>query len=270
MGDVAIDTLTGALAKLGWAQSRLDAMLAAWSAFLAESDEGTPYVLEFDSIPKPAGRVVVWFNAEREMPDEVSLLAADLVHNTRAALDHTLAGLKARFGGDAGSGSFPICKTSNDWASRVDGKGRSPLAGLEWSAAFDLIERHQPLATDSPEDHPLVVLHGLDNDDKHRLLRRAFAYPKDVEQGTDFIVVHNPGAVRMETNVWQHGQPLPNRTRLAEYLIRGEPREALGRKKVSLGFAIGEPGAGRTDFEEMIAAVTVIVDHAMRLVVADP
>jgi hypothetical protein len=41
------------------------------------------------------------------MPLEMSLLAADLVHNTRVALDHVPARLKDHFGGDASQGSFP-------------------------------------------------------------------------------------------------------------------------------------------------------------------
>lgn len=58
------------------------------------------------------------------MPDSMSLLAGDAVHNTRVALDHTLARLKDEFGGDGGRGSFPVCPTEQDWKERVVDHGR--------------------------------------------------------------------------------------------------------------------------------------------------
>jgi hypothetical protein len=66
------------------------------------------------------------------MPVEMTLLAADLVHNTRAALDHVLARLKDRFGGDVSRGSFPTWQTQNQWQENVVEKGnRSALHGLD-------------------------------------------------------------------------------------------------------------------------------------------
>ncbi len=127
------------------------------------------------------------------MPESMSLLGGDLVHNTRVALDHTLARLKARFGGDPGRGGFPICSTPADWQERVLDRGRgSPLHGLDGSPAFDLIHAQQPFQPDSPTPDPLVTLNRLDNDDKHRLLHLAFAYPDD-DRGIDLIDVRASG-----------------------------------------------------------------------------
>jgi hypothetical protein len=66
------------------------------------------------------------------MPVEMSLLAADLVHNARVALDHVLARLKDHFGGDAGRGSFPTWQSEDLWQENVVKKGRgSALHGLD-------------------------------------------------------------------------------------------------------------------------------------------
>jgi hypothetical protein len=66
-----------------------------------------PYGIRFHEPDKPGGLVVASFIVEEPMPLEMSLLAADLVHNTRVALDHVPARLKDHFGGDASQGSFP-------------------------------------------------------------------------------------------------------------------------------------------------------------------
>ena len=47
------------------------------------------------------------------------MLAADLVHNTRSALDHILARLKEHLGGDPGQGSFPTRQTEQGWQDQV-------------------------------------------------------------------------------------------------------------------------------------------------------
>jgi hypothetical protein len=63
------------------------------------------------------------------MPVEMSLLAADLIHNTRTALDHILARLKEHFGGNPGKGSFPTW-TSSATSSLCIGLNR---ARIRWS-----------------------------------------------------------------------------------------------------------------------------------------
>jgi hypothetical protein len=69
------------------------------------------------------------------MPLEMSLLAADVVHNTRVALDRVLARLKDHFGGDVGKGSFPSWQSEDEWQRHVVNNGkRSPLYGLDEKA----------------------------------------------------------------------------------------------------------------------------------------
>lgn len=203
--------LAGAYAKLRWAEGRHDEMQQAFAAFaLPEDPTERPYGIQFQARARPGGMIVATFIVEKPMPAELSLLAADLVHNTRVALDHTLARLKDRFGGNPGRGSFPICATEDDWKERVeDGRrGRNPVQGLD-QVAVDFIRRLQPMHRDDPQNDPLIVLNRLDNDDKHRLLHTSFIYPGVTERtGLDLINIARPSRVLRAMNSWTAGQPL--------------------------------------------------------------
>jgi hypothetical protein len=264
------EALAGAYAKLRWAESRHDEMQRIFAAFaLPENQNDRPYGILFDARAKPTGLVVATFMVEKTMPEEMSLLAADLVHNARVALDHTLARTKDRFGGNPGRGSFPICATENNWQDRVEhaASGRNPLHGLE-QAAVDFVRAQQPLHRNDPENDPLIVLNELDNDDKHQLLHTSFVYPDATEQtGLDLIHVARPSRIRGATNSWRSGQPLADGTRLAAFMVRS-PEEGIlcARSDAKIGFAIGGLDAGRTQFTAMIERVWEIVDGAVVLI----
>lgn len=222
-----------------------------------------PHAIRFHAANRPVGLIVAKFGTDESMPIEMSMLAADLVHNTRVALDHVLARLKERLGGDAGRGSFPICITQDDWRSRVleARAGRNPLDGLP-TAAINLIYREQPLHRSPADDDPLVILNKLDNADKHRLLQHSFFYP-NVGRGLDLIEIVDRSKVARAENLWTAGDPLENGTSLARFMIRGQAPEVLrARDDAPVGFASGEPGAGRTSYTEMIERVRTVVQHA--------
>jgi hypothetical protein len=92
------DLMRDACAKLEWATTRHDEMLHLFEEFAKPGGgDERPYGIRFHEQPKPAGLVVARFIVEQPMPVEMSLLAADLVHNARTALDHVLARLKDHF-----------------------------------------------------------------------------------------------------------------------------------------------------------------------------
>lgn len=259
--------LHSAYAKLAWAHSRHEEMERTFEKFVRASEGGTPYGIQCRLLEKPPGAVRATFIVEREMPDEMSLLAGDVAHNTRVALDHTLAKLKEHFGGDPGRGSFPICQAEDEWTLRVaNARRRSPLRGLEGTPAFDVIYRQQPLHRPSPQDDALVIVNKLDNDDKHRLLQRAFVYPAG-ERGVDLIEILDRGRLRNETNHWTAGQPLIHGTLLASYLFRGrfQTPPLRARSDASIGFAVGDRDGPRVGFVDLIERVREIVDEAAQL-----
>jgi hypothetical protein len=261
------DALSDAYAKLDWATKRHDAMQRRFEDFAKPGgDDERPYGIRFHEPNRPAGLVVASFIVEQPMPIEMSLLAADLVHNTRVALDHVLARLKDHFGGDAGQGSFPTWQSEEQWQEQVVKKGeRSALHGLA-QRAVDLIYAEQPLHRTTPAEDPLVIINRLDNADKHRLLYSAFVYP-GVDRGADLIEVLDRTKVKRVENLWEAGQPLENGTKLARFMIRGEARRAISaRSDAPIGFASGELAAPRTSYIDLIARVRGIADRAVNLI----
>ena len=262
------DALESAYAKLDWASSRHAEMERIFIdvARPGGGDE-RPYGIEFHQPGKPQGLVVARFIMERPLPVEMSLLAADLIHNARVALDHTLARLKDCFGGNAGRGSFPVCRVEADWQERVAAAGsRSPLVGLDGSPAFDLIYDEQPLHRAEPQADPLVVLNSLDNADKHRVMRPAVVYT-NAERGTDLIEIRAPSRCGKPINHWNCGEPLEQGTRLATFLVRGTAQDVLGaRNDAPIGFATGDVDSPRVGYTDTIARVRGIVDKAAALI----
>jgi hypothetical protein len=232
------DALSDVYAKLDWATKRHDDMQRLFEDFAKPGGgDERPYGIRFRERDRPAGLVVASFIVEQPMPLEMSLLAADLVHNTRVALDHVLARLKDHFGGDAGRGSFPTWQSEDLWQEKVVKKGKgSALYGLD-QPAVDLIFAEQPLHRTPPAEDPLVILNKLDNADKHRLLHQAFVYP-GVDRGVDLIELLDRTMVKSANNLWNAGQPLENATGLARFMIRGDVRRAIrARPDALIGFA---------------------------------
>jgi hypothetical protein len=262
------DTLESAYAKLDWASSRHDEMERIFIEFARPGGgDERPYGIKFHQPGKPEGLVVASFIMEKSLPVEMSLLAADLIHNARVALDHTLARLKDSFGGSAARGSFPVCQDETGWQNRVATAGsRSPLAGLDGSAAFDLIYDEQPLHRTDPAADPLVVLNKLDNADKHRAMHPAFAYT-DAKRGTDLIAIHSPNRCETLSNQWNSGDPLEHGTRLATFLVRGTAKGVVGsRDDAPIGFATGGVDSPHVGYTDTIARVRGIVDEAAGLI----
>jgi hypothetical protein len=245
-------------------------MRESFSAFAEhEDDDARPYGIKFRALERPAGLIVATFIVEKPMPEEISFLAADVVHNTRVALDHTLARLKEHIGGNPGRGSFPICSTEDEWRERVEeaGGNRNPLHGLD-QTGLDFIYSVQPLHRSDPENDPLVVLNRLDNADKHRLLQVSFVYPAETAKtGLDLINEVQPSRVVGRTNSWSAGEPLEDGTKLATFMVRNPEDGILRvRKGVPIGYAIGDPSAGRTQFIAMIERVREIADGAAAVI----
>jgi hypothetical protein len=253
------DALRGAYAKLDWATTRHEEMERIFEEYAKpEGGDERPLGIRFRQRDRPAGWIVAFFIAEEPMPIELSLLAADLVHNTRTALDYVLARLKERFGGNPGKGYFPTWATEEEWKQNVVERGKgSSLHGLD-SSAVDLIYAAQPLHRPEPAADPLVTLNTLDNADKHRLLQPTFVYP-GVERGIDLIEERDSKAIKIKRNLWTSGQPIKHGTDVALFMVGGRGMDVVGvSRDAKLGFATGEVGAPRIGYMDMIERVRTI------------
>jgi hypothetical protein len=249
-------------AKLDWAVKHRDDLMDLLRDYAKpHGGDARPLGIEFDQrIP---GRVEARFIAEKPLPIEASLHAADLVHNTRTALDHVLARLKETFGGDVGAGSFPLTRSDADWKGLVypkpdrDGKRRTgPLDGLPTKVRLALY-REQPFKRfpGHPGADPMAILNKLDNDDKHRLLRPTFAYPA-AERAVDVIEVRDPKMIISEQNIWVAGNELEHGTVMARYRHRGRATSLFRvHPAAEIRFSTGPIDGARTTYEAMIDRV---------------
>ena len=94
------DALRDVHRKLDWAASREDEMLRVFENYLKPGGgDERPCGIKWRERDRPKGLVVARFIIDEPMPDAMTMLAADLVHNARSALDHVLARLKEHLGG---------------------------------------------------------------------------------------------------------------------------------------------------------------------------
>lgn len=267
----ASDALRDVHRKLDWATSRHEEMNRVFEGYVKPGGgDQQPCGIKWRQMDRPRGLVVARFIIDEPMPEAMSMLAADLVHNTRGALDHILARLKEHLGGDPGQGSFPTRQTEQGWQDQVIKRAtKSPLHGLP-QAAVELIYNEQPLHRAVPTADPLVILNKLDNTDKHEELSPAFTYT-DVGRGVDLIEVLDRSGVKREENLWTAGTDLEDGTLLARYLIDGDVRRVLkADDDAALGFATGKVGAARVGYVALIDRVRHIATNAERLLDSQP
>jgi hypothetical protein len=118
----------------------------------------------------------------RETPVELALIAGDVIHNVRAALDHLAAMIVAKNGGDINGSQFPITEKAKDLSSRIT-KTMGP--------ASDCAKRFVKLLRPYKRSNGLAFLiHSLDIADKHRLL-----VPVGMANAHTRLTPNLPGAV---------------------------------------------------------------------------
>lgn len=118
----------------------------------------------------------VFLPSEPELPlIRWSSRFGDGVHNLRAALDllaFEMCHLDGKAPGKPKKVSFPIAKKESGWPQETNTNlGSMPPALL------DRIKEVQPWHTSNPAAHPLIVIQGLDNMDKHRSTVDVIALP---------------------------------------------------------------------------------------------
>jgi hypothetical protein len=258
------DAMQDVHAKLDWAEKHRDDMMNLLVDY-AKPDGGAERPLRVEFVDRGPGQLDARFIAEKPVPAAVSLHAADCNHNTRTALDHVLARLKNHFGGDPGRGSFPTWQTQALWDAQVTTAKRGSLDGLD-AQAVALIYAEQPLHQIPPDEDPLVVLNGLDNDDKHRLLHPTFAYPA-AKRALDVIEVRDRKLLVKEENVWEAGQPLEHGTVMARYRFRGDAQSLFRVDPAAkIGFSTGPLGGARVTYDDMMLRVRDIATKTAALI----
>jgi hypothetical protein len=125
------------------------------------------------------GWSVVRLKVLKEPPDILGLLAGDLVHDLRGALDHVTYQLARLTTDDPIGTQFPIFVSERDYRQPRKGKPSfrdTYLAGVpdEFRAFIDDL---QPFQAPNPTEDRLAVLAAFSNIDKHRLINAVYFAP---------------------------------------------------------------------------------------------
>lgn len=163
-------TLDGCWAKVERAREHMHELEQLAEAFLRRH----PNQIRFDKYTEP-GWVILRALVEPP-PVRISLVAGDLIHNLRSALDYLVWQLVRSEGGVGGTHTaFPICLSESEFDRRVRNppkNRKSPLHGIDPSGdKWALVDRFQPYHAGHQADvEPLSALAALSNRDKHRSL----------------------------------------------------------------------------------------------------
>jgi len=181
---------------------------------------------------------------------ELSIIAGEINHQLRSALDHLVYQLVLEAGGTPhGRNAFPIYDDERQFIGQVERRRRStdrpgPLSGLDpRSEAWALIKRAQPYQRGDCADN-LTLLRDFSNADKHRELWAFAAYPEpdDLEK----LVHWNPDAILLEKDFrFQPGDPFEDETVVMS--LRFDPHgpesnvDVRGQLPLEIAFTDGNP-----------------------------
>jgi hypothetical protein len=159
------DPLEGCRARIERAKEHLQHLRSEHRAFM----ELDPYGLA--SYTNPAADEFLYLaRVSREPPVRWGVMAGEIVHHLRAALDNLAWQLVLDGGGTlkkgAGGTGFPISRTAKDF--KTNGRTKVKGATKEVRTSIENIQPYQ--GRDSADGHLLWVLHQLDIRDKHHVL----------------------------------------------------------------------------------------------------
>ncbi len=133
--------------------------------------ESNPYVVASRYLPDfgEQGQTVYHLAKAVAIPERLSLIAGDAIHNLRCALDYLayqLAEASSPGGFDENKSFFPISDGLDNYEARLRGDLKSILR----QEVIDTLRTLQPYKGGKGHGNTLWCLHRLDILDKHRLL----------------------------------------------------------------------------------------------------
>lgn len=174
-------------------------------------------------------------------PPVWSVVLGEVVYGLRSALDHAVYALSGLEGGAPPSGTeFPIFKDESEYLNVRRPGGLWKARGLGTNA-LAVVESVQPFHHGKdPLRHPLWVLQGLCNADKHRLLNTTGAV-FDLSK-FEFSL---SGNVRFKAVEVRSEGPVENGTELARWTIDATP-QSKGQMdmEISIGYGVSLDEAG--------------------------
>jgi hypothetical protein len=223
----------GAFGKIGRARYQIQDLDERFRAFAEERayNVGSDYTPLSNS---DLGHYVFRIEKPRVPNREWGVLVGEVVHNLRSALDQAVYAASVS---PSRANEFPVCRNPDEW----EGRSSKLLTGVPPSAV-KVIHDAQPFRQREVERHEFLLLHGMWNHDKHRLLH------------TTALVVGEPrpqvvplADVAEIVQVEWLSEPLEEHREVARVTIRpsgANPKMTLeGQLPVGVAFAEGVDGA---------------------------
>lgn len=255
--------------KLERAKSHASDLGDALRSFL----QGKPYQVAARHHPETR-KLVYFVSSVQPVPDDICLMAADVIQNLVTALDHLAYQLVCAGTGDNPPSPRSIYFPIEDDAERYEANKHRKLEGVT-KEAVDAIDAIQPYPGGNDA---LWLLHKLNNIEKHRMLLAVGSQAGGIHLG-QLVAAHVHDAVPPEAieelekmtlylNPEDKGFPLVEGF---ELLIEGVDEEPNPRQEIRFEVVIHEPGVidGKPLLEtmnEFIRAVESVVAELAPLV----
>jgi hypothetical protein len=167
-----------------------------------------PYTLRSNGIDDN-GWCTLFLTSTNALEHDLGVIAGELVHNLRCALNYIIPELVKASGATVGTNhQFPIFTSQQSYTQRVGtavlANANGPLGGITHGLKeiFDLQAFHkQP----KPEGHPLALVQQFSNADKHRIISDTAPIPKAIsamfKEGTVLEVLKSPNLPEWKPNI---------------------------------------------------------------------
>jgi hypothetical protein len=206
--------------------------------------------------------VLTIIHFERQPPPMLGVIAGEVAHSVRSALDHLAYQLVNYDSRRETHSGFPIATSPTDYFGPLADRTPMREKGLPGVAApfLDVIDNFQPFKArpDSPGDDPLAMLANFANRDKHRFIHPVFATHHQVDvtvavtepgfQGRLESVPHAPG--RVEDGAVLH-----------RYRLYGEGNPTVQREgRIAVDIAFGNRPFYESDLRAMRARALDVIE----------
>jgi len=265
---IGIADLSGVRAKLRRADEHNRSLISEFNTWIEPQTksmfniwrDGTWYVVSVEPFPEPDIRF--------------SMIAGDIIHNLRCALDHLVCQLVFRDGNEPSwRNEFPIYDTQDIFFNEVKFRKKNPEIGVLHGITVDgdawtIIEEAQPYKRTHFFESPLRVIKKFSNVDKHRTFLPQLAHTGNIID----TIGWNPDAILLEQRIGTSRLSFEKKTEVVRYRFADKPDPKVhvkGDLPIEVGFSDGREKdsyrLGFRMFHILITEVTGIVNKISKL-----
>lgn len=265
---IGVADIRGVRAKLRRADEHRNSLITEFHAWIEPQTkgmfniwrDGSWYVVTVEPFPEPDIRL--------------SMIAGDIIHNLRCALDHLVCQLVFRDGHEPSwRNEFPIYDCEKDFLEEVKARKRKPELGMLYGITIDgdawaIIEGAQPYKRTHFFESPLRVIKKFSNADKHQTFLIQLAYVGNILDAIGW----NPDAVMLDQRIGTSRLSFKKKTEVVRYRFADEPNPNVhvkGILTIDVGFTDGREKdtytLGPERFRLLIDEATGIVDKISKL-----